>query len=53
MHDHAAAAAFKYADAMMRFSRTLFDPVEIDPEWLKSQQSVEGEEARVRPIDLD
>lgn len=30
-HDHAAAEAFLYADAMLKLSKTLLEPVEIDP----------------------
>jgi hypothetical protein len=31
-YDEAATEAFLYADAMLKLSRTLMDPVEIDPE---------------------
>jgi hypothetical protein len=30
-HAHTAAEAFLYADAMVKLSKTLMDPVEIDP----------------------
>ena len=33
-HEEVAAQAFLYADAMLRLSKTLMDPVEIDPERL-------------------
>jgi hypothetical protein len=31
-YGEAATEAFQYADAMMRHSKTLLDPVELDPE---------------------
>jgi hypothetical protein len=31
VHDNVAAEAFIYADAMMKLTKTLLDPVEIDP----------------------
>ena len=31
MQDRVAAEAFQYADAMLRLSKTLLDPVEVDP----------------------
>jgi hypothetical protein len=31
IYGEAAAEAFQYADAMMRLSKTLMEPVEIDP----------------------
>ncbi len=31
VHDNVAAEAFLYADAMMKLSKTLMDPIEIDP----------------------
>ena len=34
VHDNVAAEAFLYADAMMKLSKTLLDPIEIDPEKL-------------------
>jgi hypothetical protein len=34
VHDNVAAEAFIYADAMMKLSKTLLDPIEIDPEKL-------------------
>jgi hypothetical protein len=33
-HENAATEAFLYADAMLKLSKTLLDPVEIDPEQL-------------------
>ena len=33
-HANAAAEAFLFADAMMKLSKTLLDPVEIDPDAL-------------------
>jgi hypothetical protein len=33
-HEDAATEAFLYADAMLKLSKTLLDPVEIDPEHL-------------------
>jgi hypothetical protein len=33
-HEAAATEAFIYADAMLKLSKTLLDPVEIDPEQL-------------------
>ncbi len=33
-HDNTAIEAFLYADAMMRHSKTLLDPVEVNPEQL-------------------
>ena len=32
VHDNVAAEAFIYADAMMKLSKTLMDPIEIDPQ---------------------
>ncbi len=32
--ENVAAEAFLYADAMMKLSKTLLDPIEIDPEKL-------------------
>lgn len=32
VHDNVATEAFLYADAMIKQSKTLMDPVEIDPE---------------------
>ena len=34
VHDNVAAESFLYADAMMKLSKTLLDPIEIDPEKL-------------------
>jgi hypothetical protein len=34
VHDNVAAEAFLYADAMMKLSKTLMDPIELDPEKL-------------------
>jgi hypothetical protein len=31
-HERLAAEAFLYADAMLKLSKTLLDPVEIDPQ---------------------
>ena len=39
----AAAEAFEYADAMLKHSKTLSDPIEIDPDEL---------ERRGRPADI-
>ena len=36
-HDNVAAEAFLYADAMMKLSKTLMDPVEIDPEKISKE----------------
>jgi hypothetical protein len=35
--EDAAAEAFLYADAMLKLSKTLLDPVEIDPEQLATE----------------
>jgi hypothetical protein len=32
VHDNVATEAFLYADAMMKLSKTLMDPIEIDPQ---------------------
>ena len=37
-HAHAAAEAFLYADAMLKLSKTLMDPVEIDPNLLGKEK---------------
>jgi hypothetical protein len=34
VHDNVATEAFIYADAMMKLTKTLLDPIEIDPEKL-------------------
>jgi hypothetical protein len=33
-----AAEAFEYADAMLKLSRTLLDPIEIDPDQLGEEE---------------
>lgn len=38
VHDNVAAEAFLYADAMLKLSKTLFDPVEIDPDQLGKEE---------------
>jgi hypothetical protein len=44
-HANMAAEAFLYADAMMKLSKTLMDPVEIDPSQLvKREPPSRGEE---------
>lgn len=44
-HAHAAAEAFLYADAMIKLSKTLMDPVEIDPSKIgKEKEKRAGEE---------
>ncbi len=42
--EEAAAEAFLYADAMLKLSKTLMDPVEIDPEQI-GKRSSGGEDA--------
>jgi hypothetical protein len=37
VHDNVAAEAYLYADAMMKLSKTLMDPVEIDPEKISKE----------------
>jgi len=39
VHDNVAAEAFLYADAMMKLSKTLLDPVEIDPNKLAKEEA--------------
>jgi hypothetical protein len=43
-HEDAAMEAFLYADAMLKLSKTLMDPVEIDPELIAKQLRENGEE---------
>lgn len=38
VHDTVAAEAFLYADAMLKQSKTLLDPVEIDPDRLGKEE---------------
>ena len=49
IYERAASEAFQYADAMMKLSTTLFDPVEIDPVALGQKKNEGKEEPRVRP----
>ncbi len=37
VHDNVAAEAFLYADAMMKLTKTLMDPIEIDPQKLEKE----------------
>ncbi len=37
-HAHVATEAYAYADAMLRLSKTLMDPVEIDPNLLGKEK---------------
>jgi hypothetical protein len=38
VHDNVATEAFMYADAMLKQSKTLLDPVEIDPDQLGKEE---------------
>jgi len=45
VHANVAAEAFHYADEMLKLSKTLMDPVEIDPdEFARSQTPVKKAE---------
>jgi hypothetical protein len=47
VHDNVAAEAFLYADAMLKLSKTLLDPVEIDPDQLgKEEEARKKDEGR-------
>ncbi len=47
VHDNVAAEAFLYADAMLKLSKTLLDPVEIDPDELgKEEEARKKDEGR-------
>jgi len=46
VHDNLAVEAFLYADSMMKFSKTLLDPVEIDPNKLANEPSVKEKEQK-------
>jgi hypothetical protein len=37
VHSNLAAEAFQYADEMMKLSKTLLDPVEIDPDQMAKE----------------
>lgn len=37
-----AAEAFEYADAMLKLSKTLLDPIEIDPDRLSEEEEDES-----------
>ena len=39
VHANVAAEAFLYADAMLKLSKTLMDPVEIDPDKFAQEES--------------
>jgi hypothetical protein len=36
-----AAEAFEYADAMLKLSKTLLDPIEIDPDELSKEEQAQ------------
>jgi hypothetical protein len=38
VHPNIAAEAFQYADEMLKLSKTLLDPIEIDPNKLAEEQ---------------
>ncbi len=38
VHDNVSAEAFLYADVMLKLSKTLLDPLEIDPDELGKQE---------------
>lgn len=44
-HENAAAEAFLYADAMLKLSKTLLDPVEIDPDQLGKEEESRKKDA--------
>lgn len=37
VHDNVATEAFLYADAMMKLTKSLMDPIEIDPEKISKE----------------
>ena len=37
-----AADAFEYADAMLKLSKTLLDPIEIDPDQLSEEEQAQA-----------
>jgi hypothetical protein len=41
IHANAAAEAFAYADEMLKLSKTLLDPIEIDPDKLSEEEEAE------------
>jgi cytochrome c-type biogenesis protein CcmH/NrfG len=49
LYERIAVEAYHYADAMMRHTRTLHDPVEIDPEDLSRRQGNSPEEIHLVP----
>jgi hypothetical protein len=48
VHARTAAEAFLYADAMIRLSKTLMDPVEIDPNKLGAEGVRKQDEERLK-----
>ena len=48
-HGSIAAEAFLYADAMMKLSKTLMDPVEIDPSQLGKRETPSKTEEDKKP----
>jgi hypothetical protein len=49
VHDNVAAEAFFYADAMLKLSKTLLDPVEIDPDQLGKEEESRNQPGEGRP----
>jgi hypothetical protein len=47
-HKAAAEQAFLYADAMMKLSKTLMDPVEIDPEQFGKEMATDKKSAETK-----
>ena len=47
VHDNVATEAFLYADAMMKLTKTLLDPVEIDPQQARQRRAETGGRADV------
>ncbi|MDB6067626.1 MAG: hypothetical protein JWR26_3834 [Pedosphaera sp.] len=46
VHANVANEAFIYADAMMKLSKTLLDPVEIDPDKLSKEEAEANREGK-------
>lgn len=47
-HANLAAEAFQYADEMMKLSKTLLDPVEIDPDRLSEEEERQQQQQQNR-----
>ena len=51
VHANVSAEAFLYADAMMKLSKTLLDPVEFDPDQLGKDEAALREKEKEKERD--